>query len=442
MKQENQLTVLGTSEINIHQEIYDAMKLLYHGIVKVELDSGHATVLCSSEDGEAGKIYDWKEYLQTYVNYYVLPSDHTRLFYNFSTEHIRQSITEGKRSFSGEFSSYPIGKNEQHITMLAFMPETAEGRQYAYVMVRNTGGDYLLNSIVNQYVYSTCDYFIYLDAKHNCYTMFSGQSGTPLPPEICMDYEKALVDYARAFVVKEDQEMVIREMHLPRVLEQLDKNGIHSFTCGVNEAVRGYTRKRLDYRYHDRENQMILLSRTDITDIYLEEEEKRKELEKALKRAQTDPLTKLLNFQATMDAINDSLSQNEKSYALFFIDLDNFKQINDTYGHPVGDQVLQNISGSLKAVSYENDIVGRVGGDEFVFFTEVNGTQSVVEVIAQKICYAINAVKIHDSSTDRLSGSVGIAVSPADGLDYYTMVKKADTAAYKAKKNGKNQYSF
>lgn len=206
---ETKLKVLGTSKADLSREIYDTVRLLYHGIAKVNLTSGNALILTSGIDDEIGNEYDWKAYLESYVNVYILPSEHARLFDNFSLEHLKESLAEGKSSFSCEFSSYMIGKNEKHVTMHAFMTKI-EGTPYAYIMVRNTGSDYLLNSIVNQYVYSTCDYFIYLDAAHNSYTMFSGRAGTPLPPEICMDYETALVDYARAFVAEEDQEMVIR----------------------------------------------------------------------------------------------------------------------------------------------------------------------------------------------------------------------------------------
>mgnify|MGYP005801953751 FL=1 len=65
--------------------------------------------------------------------------------------------------------------------------------------------------------------------------------------------------------------MVIREMQIDRVLEQLDLYGVHSFYCGVTDPIRGYTRKQLSYRYYDRNTRMVLLSRTDVTDVYLEE---------------------------------------------------------------------------------------------------------------------------------------------------------------------------
>lgn len=93
-------------------------------------------------------------------------------------------------------------------------------------------------------------------------------SGTPLPPAVCDDYATELVKYAQDFVAPEDVEMTIREMQLDRVIEQLEKHEEHSFNVGVMDPVKGYTYKRLQYIYYDRPNKMILLTRTDITDVY------------------------------------------------------------------------------------------------------------------------------------------------------------------------------
>lgn len=325
--------------------------------------------------------------------------------------------------------------------MLSSISNDESANPYAYVLVRNTGNHDLLNSIIKQYVYDACDYFIYLDARHNSYTMFSGLDWTRLPPKICTDYEKEVVDYARAYAVKEDQEMVIREMTLSRVIEQLDKYGKHSFTCGMIEASGKYARKHLDYRYHNKDEQIILLSRTDITDMYMEEKQKRQELEEALRRAQTDPLTGLLNFRTTMDKITERLADAGTGYALFFIDIDNFKSINDTLGHPAGDRILRRIADKLAKVGGESDIVGRVGGDEFVFFT-ASGTASQAEQTAQNICDAVHSVRLTENSEKTVTGSVGIALAPVDGQDYYKLVAKADRGVYRTKKNGKNNYSF
>lgn len=429
-------------DIDILSELYQVIHLLYHAVAKVDLKQHSAVILKSTRPSEVGNEYNWEEYLQYYIDQYILPSDRKRAFGDFCSENLQKYAIEGKRSLVSDFSSYKIAPNEEHITLLAFMPNWENNDPSAYVLVRNIGDHDLLNSIVRQYVYDACDYFVYLDAKHNSYTMFSGQDGTLLPPKICTDYEKEVVEFALAYAVEEDREMVIQEMMLSRVTEQLDKYGKHSFTCGMIESNGKYARKHVDYRYHNKEDQTILLSRTDITDLYMEEKKKRRELEETLRRAQTDPLTKLLNFQATTDRITECLTNMLSGYALYFIDIDNFKKINDTFGHPAGDRILCQIADKLAAIAREGDIVGRVGGDEFVFFTKLENGPKQAELVAQNICGAVKSIQLDETSGDTTTASVGIALAPRDGQDYYTLVTKADQGVYRTKKSGKNNYSF
>ncbi|MGL4548867.1 MAG: ATP-binding protein [Eubacterium aggregans] len=129
----------------------------------------------------------------------------------------------------------------------------------------------------------TSDYFIYLDVQQDSYTMFShSDSGTPLPPFICDSYSTEIIKYANDFVVPEDRDYTIQQMNLDRVTQQLDAHGEHVFCVGVNDPIRGYTRKCLKHVYYDQDNQMVLLIRTDITDIYLKEQEKQTALSRAL----------------------------------------------------------------------------------------------------------------------------------------------------------------
>lgn len=436
------LNMAEPSNVDISSELNRVISMLYHGITKVNLKQHSAVVLKSLRQSEVGNQYDWEEYLQYYVSMYILPPDCERAFGNFCIESLQKLVTAGKRSFVSDFSSYTKDTNEERVTMLALAEDEGSDSQYVYVLVRNTGRRDLMNSIIEQYVYDACDYFVYLDAKHNSYTMFSGKDWTQLPPKVCTDYEKEVVDYALAYAVEEDQEMIIREMMLSRVIDQLDKYGRHSFTCGMIESNGKYARKHVDYRYYNKEEQIILLSRTDITDVYIKEAQKRKELEEALNRAQVDPLTKLLNFQATVDKITECLVDIEASFALFFIDIDNFKRVNDTLGHPAGDRILRRIAEELSGIAGDSDIVGRVGGDEFIFFTRLENGENQAEHVAQGICGAIKSIRLTETSEETVTGSVGIALAPVDGQDYYTLVTKADQGVYRAKKNGKNNYSF
>ncbi|MDD4370562.1 MAG: ATP-binding protein [Anaerostipes sp.] len=155
-----------------------------------------------------------------------------------------------------------------------------------YILLKNINKKKLMSGIIDRFIYHDCDYFIYLDIKKDSYTMFShSDSGTPLPPVICDSYSTEIVTYANDFVVPEDRDYTIYQMSLEQVSAQLNAHEEHVFYVGVIDPVRGYTRKCLKYVYYDKENQMVLLIRTDVTDLYMEEREKQKSISNALRMA-------------------------------------------------------------------------------------------------------------------------------------------------------------
>lgn len=294
---------------------------------------------------------------------------------------------------------------------------------------------------VNQDAYDRCDYFAYLDVAKNHYDIICGQAGTGFQNYASLNYAQDMKNYVNLFVAEEDQKRVLQEMDLKRVMEQVEQYGIHSIEYGSRDTNGNYMRKRQDYRFHDQNKKILLMSRSDITESYFEEEKKRRDLEQALTRAQTDSLTKLLNAQTISEKINECLTDESQLFALYFIDLDDFKGINDNYGHPAGDCVLQNIANALRTVQASAELIGRVGGDEFVYFAAVSDEQDTAK-IGQHICDVIHSVKISEHAKRQVTGSVGIALSWKDGRDYDTLVHRADQSLYEAKKSGKNQYSF
>lgn len=127
--------------------------------------------------------------------------------------------------------------------------------------------------------------------------------------------------------------------------------------------------------------------------------------------------------------------------ALFILDVDDFKQVNDRYGHLGGDAVLTDIAGGLKSHFRSEDIIGRIGGDEFCIFL---GRVRDREILSKKAGEILNMFHqlLNQGEREGLSCSIGIAVSPDDGEDYLTLFQKADAALYYAKKKGKRQYAF
>ena len=177
---------------------------------------------------------------------------------------------------------------------------------------------------------------------------------------------------------------------------------------------------------------------TDISDLKKSEAEIRH-------MAMHDSLTNLPNRNMLSEILTHSIKsakrQNELM-ALMFIDLDNFKLINDNYGHKKGDSVLIEAAKRLKLALREEDVVCRFGGDEFIVLLEhINSSKDAAKV-AQKINQAIKAPFQTDDHSFYLSCSIGIALYPLDANDMEELIKNADAAMYQAKSNGKNRYSF
>lgn len=155
-----------------------------------------------------------------------------------------------------------------------------------------------------------------------------------------------------------------------------------------------------------------------------------------LKLARTDPLTALLNRRAFFEQLRSALVQARRSRlacAVIVFDVDNFKEINDVFGHKVGDNVLVEVGRRLTAVLRESDFVARIGGDEFaILATNLNGPADAME-IAGKVVSTVAAIDEVDEMRVELSVSVGISVFPMDQSDADALVSHADLAMYRSK---------
>ncbi|WP_435235038.1 putative bifunctional diguanylate cyclase/phosphodiesterase [Psychromonas sp. PT13] len=159
--------------------------------------------------------------------------------------------------------------------------------------------------------------------------------------------------------------------------------------------------------------------------------------------ASNDMLTGLPNRHALDMKIKDKISTvGNQKFAIFCIDLDRFKDINDTRGHATGDKLLISIAKRLSEIMRKNDLVFRFGGDEFVAIVNYSESIDGIYCIARALVKAISEPIWLGKSDIYLTGSIGVAVYPNDAKDAESLIKYADTAMYEAKKKGKNQYQF
>jgi diguanylate cyclase (GGDEF)-like protein len=158
-----------------------------------------------------------------------------------------------------------------------------------------------------------------------------------------------------------------------------------------------------------------------------------------------DGLTALPNRSLFNKLLSQAVSQarrHQRRLAVAFIDLDRFKQINDTLGHEAGDALLKEVASRLKACLRESDTVARLGGDEFVVLLTELGDEKYAATVAQKIITSIAKPFVLLGQEFRVTASIGISTYPTDGADELTLTKNADIAMYQAKEDGKNNFQF
>ncbi|MBR6521855.1 MAG: diguanylate cyclase [Oscillospiraceae bacterium] len=159
-------------------------------------------------------------------------------------------------------------------------------------------------------------------------------------------------------------------------------------------------------------------------------------------RADLDSLTKLFNKDTAHDIISDRLGDREEGTisALMVIDLDNFKLVNDNYGHLYGDAVLSQVGATLKKLFRDNDVIGRIGGDEFLVFMSGIPNVELAEARCRLLLSTFSDLLEQNAPGMNVSISIGLALVPEHGTSYTDLFRKADEALYMAKSMGKNTF--
>lgn len=194
---------------------------------------------------------------------------------------------------------------------------------------------------------------------------------------------------------------------------------------------------------HKRQNHILQVKNTELEQALRTAERLRISRDSYRTKAQTDGLTGLYNKIAieTFGRERDSLNANAENHkdALIMIDVDHFKEINDTYGHKKGDELLKAVAAILSKVFRNTDKVGRFGGDEFVILMEDVQDNTPFDRIVNEIRSEIRGI-LRQSGVENLTLSVGIALSPKDGRDYDEVFASADKALYEVKVQGRDGY--
>jgi diguanylate cyclase (GGDEF)-like protein/PAS domain S-box-containing protein len=238
--------------------------------------------------------------------------------------------------------------------------------------------------------------------------------------------------------------------------DSICKDDLYEFKTFLNEFKIGNSQFSIEFRFKTRAGEFIWhrIKAKVIFDIDGKAKKavgkayninlQKKEMQRLTEKTQRDPLTNLYNKIATQTQIEDYITNGNTNmkHAMLMIDIDNFKSVNDNFGHLVGDEVITVISKRLQNLFRTTDIVGRIGGDEFVvFLRDVNKKELITEK-AKEICGIFRDTIVENCPECKISGSVGIALYPNDGKTYEELYRKADMALYKTKKCGKNGYEL
>jgi len=177
---------------------------------------------------------------------------------------------------------------------------------------------------------------------------------------------------------------------------------------------------------------------TDIT--------KRKEAEARIKhQANYDPLTELANRNLLIDRLTRAIYRaegNSSEVAFLLIDLDRFKIVNDTFGHPIADELLKQVGNRLRDLTKKSDTCARLGGDEFgIVLTDITDLYSIEETLVKILQDLAKPYKL-ESQEAFISASIGVALYPGDAQDAHTLLKNAESAMYRAKDKGRNNFQF
>ncbi len=264
---------------------------------------------------------------------------------------------------------------------------------------------------------------------------------------------------ALGFLVENEFALVILDVQMPEmdgfeVANLMKKNEITRnipiiFVTALNKDKefinKGYEAGAVDYLSKPIEPEILISKVRVLADLYRSKSTVKEQAELLEKKAFFDPLTQLPNRSLFFNRLDHSIAQskrNDEKLAIVFLDLDRFKYINDTLGHAVGDQLLQDVAKRLSDCARKSDTIARLGGDEFTLILSDISTSRGAAIVAQKILKSLTEPFFLLNGEYTIGASIGICLYPSNGVSAEELVKNADIAMYQAKHNGKNNYQF
>ena len=257
------------------------------------------------------------------------------------------------------------------------------------------------------------------------------------------NYDEVLNTRIKKFIHPQDIALVLNTLDRERLYREYYEDGVR--------------KRSIEFRFQDEKNYMWVKMRLYLSQgeeeqdvdlllaIYNIDKKKREELNLRY-QAERDQLTNVYNRTAAEEKINDALSYYEEkrdmTSILFLIDLDNFKPINDKMGHSKGDQVLKDISDTLKNYCGSDAVIGRLGGDEFLVFIQEKMSMDEIHRYTDSMVKHLQHTYVEGEDAITVSASVGAVIAPKTKTNFNELYLKADKALYYVKYNNKNGYKI
>ncbi len=294
---------------------------------------------------------------------------------------------------------------------------------------------------------------IYLSDKDNLLAILSVLDALPMLAML-LSRDGQYIDVFGA-----DDSLLAREVDFIKgkfIRDLFDKDKADAFCSVIEKAIDSNTTQTLQYELEvqsgvklfegrvtplpiEQDNKLVIWFARDITD-------EKRQLESIEYFAYHDPLTGAANrmrFYQRLEEENSRCERHNLFSALVFIDLDDFKEINDEHGHMIGDEVLVNVVDRLKSHTREEDLVCRQGGDEFVLILSLIGTDTITAIdhsarITTNLKQTISAPLVIEDKIIQVTASYGLSVLPKKGKSAQEILRQADEAMFESKNRGKN----
>lgn len=323
------------------------------------------------------------------------------------------------------------------------VPKALEDR--ILILIKKIDKDDVFQTVITKYVQKNFESLCYIDCDSGKYLQFVTEGMKELIfNENEFDYKDALDTFIESQVVIEDRKVAQTKMNLDYIFLTLQKDGDYFCNIRILDSCGEFHQKTIHYYIYDEDTKIILMMVADTTEQYLLNQSEKEQIERLKLKANTDELTGLYNRYYCKTHINEYLQEVPQGQQAVFllIDLDNFKNLNDSLGHLAGDQALVDVANVLKNSFCDDAIISRFGGDEFVVFVKNIQDIKLFNRLISRLLQQLDLYYQSEKDQINIQASIGIALAPIDGRDMNTLYLKADKALYQAKEDGKNRYKY